>query len=145
MIQCFASDIAKRKLGKGWVDRYIKRYDIHLISHWATGIDCLRHQADSQSRYSLYFKLLRSQISQYNIEPRHTYNMDEKGFMLGVLTDSKRAFSKRMYEDEKIKTHIQDGSREWMTLLACICADGTALDQAIIYQSARLKIARRLR
>jgi hypothetical protein len=112
MIQCFALDIAKRKLGKGSVDQYIKRYDIHLISHWATGIDCSRHQADSQSRYSLYFELLRSQISQYNIEPRHTYNMDEKGFMLGVLTDSKRAFSKKMYENGKIKTHIQDGSQE---------------------------------
>jgi hypothetical protein len=145
MIQCFASDIAQRKHGKGWVDRYIKRCDIQLISHWATGIDCSHHQADSQSRYSLYFELLRSKISQYNIELCHTYNMDEKGFMLGVLTDSKRAFSKRMYEDGKIKAHIQDGSRELMTLLACICADGTALDLAIIYQSTRLKIARRLR
>jgi hypothetical protein len=41
-----------------------------------------------------------------------------------------------MYEDGKIKAHIQDGSREWITLLACICADGTALNPAIIYQSA---------
>jgi hypothetical protein len=31
---------------------------------------------------------------------------------------------------------FQDGSREWVTLLACICADGSALDPAIIYQSA---------
>jgi hypothetical protein len=136
MVRRFASDIAKRELGKGWVDRYIKRYDIHLISCWATGIDRSRHQADSQSKYSLYFELLRSKISQYNIEPRHTYNMDEKGFMLGVLTRSKRVFSRRMYEEGKIKAHIQDGSREWITLLACICADGSALDPAIIYQSA---------
>jgi hypothetical protein len=64
------------------------------------------------------------------------YNMDEKGFMLRVLTRSKRVFSRRMYEDGKMKAHIQDGSREWITLLACICADGTALNPAIIYQSA---------
>jgi hypothetical protein len=136
MVRRFASDIAKRELGKGWIDRYIKRHDIHLISRWATGIDRSRHQADSQSKYSLYFELLRSKISQYNIKPRHMYNMDEKGFMLGVLTRSKRVFSRRMYENGKIKAHIQDGSREWITLLACICADGTALDPAIIYQSA---------
>jgi hypothetical protein len=136
MIQCFASDIAKRELRKGWVDQYIKRYDIHLISHWATGIDCLRRQSDFQSKYSLHFELLRSKISQYNIEHCHTYNMDEKGFMLGVLTCSKQVFSRRMYEDGKIKAHIQDGSREWIILLACICADGTALDLTIIYQSA---------
>jgi hypothetical protein len=33
MVHCFASDIAKRELEKGWVDQYIKLYDIHLISH----------------------------------------------------------------------------------------------------------------
>jgi hypothetical protein len=135
MIRRFGSDIAKRELGKGWADRYIKRYNVHLISRWATGIDRSRHQADSQIKYSLYFELLRSKLSQYNIEPRHTYNMDEKGFMLGVLTRSKRVFSKRLYEEGKIKAHIQDGNREWITLLACICADGSALEPSLIYQS----------
>ncbi|KAF2823131.1 hypothetical protein CC86DRAFT_259839, partial [Ophiobolus disseminans] len=48
MIRRFASDIVKRELGKGWVDRFIQRYNIHLISRWATGIDRSRHQADSQ-------------------------------------------------------------------------------------------------
>ena len=136
MIQRFGSEIAKRELGIHWVDRYIKRYEIHLISRWATGIDRSRHQAESQSKYSLYFELLRSKISKYNIKPRHMYNMNEKGFMLGILTRSKRVFSRRMYEEGKIKAHIQDGNREWITLLACICADGSAFDPAIIYQSA---------
>jgi hypothetical protein len=40
------------------------------------------------------------------------YNMDEKGFMLGVLTRLKRVFSRRMYEDGKMKAHIQDVSQE---------------------------------
>jgi hypothetical protein len=140
MIGRFASDIAKKELGKGWVDRYIKRYDVHLISRWATGIDRSRHQADSQSKYSLYFELLRSKLSQYDIEPCNMYNMDEKGFMLGVLTRSKRVFSKRLYEEGKIKAHIQDGSREWITLLACICADGSRLEPSLIYQSASSSI-----
>ena len=29
---------------------------------------------------------------------------------------------------------MQDGSREFITLLACICADMTALPAALIYQ-----------
>jgi hypothetical protein len=106
MIRRFASDIVKRELGKGWVDRYIQRHNVHLISRWATGMDRLRYQADSQSKYSLYFELLRSKLSQYNIEPRHTYNIDEKGFLLGVLTRSKRIFSRRLYKEGKIKAHI---------------------------------------
>jgi hypothetical protein len=39
MIRRFASDIAKRELGKGWVDRFIARYKVDLISRWATGIE----------------------------------------------------------------------------------------------------------
>jgi hypothetical protein len=34
----------------------------------------------------LYFELLREKISQYNIELGNIYNMDEKGFLLGILT-----------------------------------------------------------
>jgi hypothetical protein len=59
--------------------------------------------------------------------------MDEKGCMLGILTRSKRVFSRRLYEEGKIKAHIQDSNREWITLLACICADGSALAPALIY------------
>jgi hypothetical protein len=43
MILRFASDIAKKELGKGWVDRFIQRYQVDLISRWATGIDRSRH------------------------------------------------------------------------------------------------------
>jgi hypothetical protein len=106
MIRRFASDIAKKELGKGWVDRYIKRYEVNLILRWATGIDRSRYQADSLLKYSLYFELLRSKLSQYNIEPRNMYNMDKKGFMLGVLTRLKRVFSRRLYKEGKIKAHI---------------------------------------
>jgi hypothetical protein len=44
--------------------------------------------------------------------------MDEKGCMLGILTRLKRVFSRRLYEEGKIKAHILDGNREWITLLA---------------------------
>ncbi|KAF2820785.1 hypothetical protein CC86DRAFT_304132 [Ophiobolus disseminans] len=43
MIRRFASQIAKRELGVHWVDRFIQRYDVYLISRWATAIDRLRH------------------------------------------------------------------------------------------------------
>jgi hypothetical protein len=38
--------------------------------------------------------------------------MDKKGFMLGVLTRLKRVFSRRLYEEGKIKAYIQDGNWE---------------------------------
>jgi hypothetical protein len=61
--------------------------------------------------------------------------MNEKGFMLGVVGRSKRIFSRTLYEEGKRRSTIQNSSREWITLLACICADGSLLKPALIYQS----------
>jgi hypothetical protein len=33
-------------------------------------------------------------MQEYDVEPRNTYNMDEKGFFVGITTRSKRVFSK---------------------------------------------------
>ncbi|EOA85915.1 uncharacterized protein SETTUDRAFT_78617, partial [Exserohilum turcica Et28A] len=135
-IRNFASQIAKREVGVHWASRFVQRYPDQLISKWAVGIDNCRHKADSRSKYSLYFSLLRNKINQYHVEARHIYNMDEKGFMLGVVNRSRRIFSRASYEEGRRRSTIQDGSREWITLLACICADGSYLEPALIYQSA---------
>ena len=78
MIRRFASEIAKKELGVHWVDRYIKRHQVDLISRWTTGIDRARHQADSISKYPFYSSLLHEKISKYDVEARNMYNMDEK-------------------------------------------------------------------
>lgn len=103
-------------------------------------MDSTRHQADSGDKYSLYFDLLGDKIKEYDIEPRHTYNMDEKGFLTGIIGRSKRVFSRRMWEKKEVRASLQDGSREWITLLACVCADGSALLPSLIYQSSNKAI-----
>ncbi len=135
MIQNFAASIARTSVSIGWVDQFIKRNSTELISRWATGIDSNRHKADSGAKYRLYFQLLQQKVSQYDIEPRNTYNMDEKGFLLGITSRLKRVFSRQMFKSKKVRQAIQDGNREWISLLACICADGSALDPALIYQA----------
>jgi hypothetical protein len=57
-------------------------------------MDKNRHQADSGAEYSLYLDLLGDKITQYNIDTRHTYNMNGKGFLIGITGRSKRVFSK---------------------------------------------------
>jgi hypothetical protein len=46
---------------------------------------------------------------QYEIQPHNTYNMDEKGFMIGVTTRSKRVFSQRQWERKEVRAALQDG------------------------------------
>jgi hypothetical protein len=62
------------------------------------------------------------------------YNMNEKGFMIGIFRRSKRVFSKQSWDAKSIRQAIQAGSREWITVLGCCYADGSALDPALIFQ-----------
>lgn len=136
MIQNFASQIAKERVSETWVSRFLTRHSSQLTPQWTHAMDRDRHRADSGAKYRQYFDLLHEKITQYDIEPRHTYNMDEKGFMIGVIGRSKRVFSRRLWEKKAVTAALQDGSRKWITLIACVCADGSALPPGIIYEAA---------
>ena len=117
------------------MSRFLRRYHNELIPKWTTAMDRERHLADSAARYKHCFDLIQAKIAEYSIEPCHSYNLDEKGFLIGQIGRSKRIFSRQAWEQGRCRAPIQDGSREWITVMACICADGTALDPALIYQS----------
>ena len=106
MIRNFASEIAKEPVSESWATRFINRYSIYVISQWTTGMDSDRHQADSGDKYKLYFNLLQHKINQYSIDARHTYNMDEKGFLISITSRSKRVFSRQMWERKEVKASL---------------------------------------
>ena len=54
--------------------------------------------------------------------------------MISRSVTTQRIMTKKTYEQSRIRYFQQDGSREFISLLACICADGTALSPALIYQ-----------
>jgi hypothetical protein len=59
---------------------------------------------------------------------------------MGIMNSSKRFFSRDLWERKVVKAPLHDGSRDWITVLACICADGTPLSPGLIYQSKATKI-----
>jgi len=69
-------------------------------------------------------------MQEYGVDERNTYNIDEKGFFVGVAKLGKRVFSEASLGS---KAAIQDGDREWITLLACVCASGELLLLALVY------------
>ena len=62
------------------------------------------------------------------------YNWDEKGFILGLAHAVKHIMSLGALKAGWIMGAMQDGSQEFISLLACICADGTALPPMLIYK-----------
>jgi hypothetical protein len=131
MVQNFASVITKCEVSCSWVTRFLHRHADELTIKWSPRIDRERHKADSPSKYKLYFELLHSKMQEHGVNVENTYNMDEKGFHVGVAKRGKRVFSKASLGP---KAAVQDGNREWITLLACVCASGESLPPALVYQ-----------
>nr|POE44882.1 hypothetical protein CFP56_78934 [Quercus suber] len=136
MVNHFAADIVGKLPGKNWSSRFLKRWQNQLESRYLKPLDAVRKKVDSMAEYKAYFDLIKAKIDQYDVVPENIYNMDEKGFLLGFLTKAKRIFSKQAFESKRMLGNIQDGNREWITIIATICADGTAIAPALIYKGS---------
>ncbi|KAH7552133.1 hypothetical protein BM1_08995 [Bipolaris maydis] len=134
IIKNYVAVIAEWEPSNSWVTRFLKRHNDVICIRKATGIDRDRHRADNPANYQSYFDLIYDKLDQYSIAPHNIYNMDEKGFLLGRIMPSKRIFSKELWEQKKIRKTLQDGSRDWITIIGCICADGSSVDPTIIYE-----------
>lgn len=98
-------------------------------------MDNNRYIADLEASYELQHGLLHEKILKYRIEPQHRYKMDEKGFLLGITSRSEGSTIELSMKSHQAQQAIQDSSREWIALIACICADGSTVDPSLIYRS----------
>ena len=135
MLRNFVYDIAKRHPKKNWVPRFRNRHKDKILSVYLQPFDRERKKADSKTHYRAYFDLVERKIKEYEIEPENMYNMDEKGVLIGFLTKAKRVVSKATLDSKRLLGNTQDGNREWLTIVGCICADGTWLPPGLIYQA----------
>jgi hypothetical protein len=65
---------------------------------YSKGLDLERKKVDLAFKYALYFTLISCKIEQYNLSLEQIYNIDEKGFMLGIMIRIKRIFTWHKYE-----------------------------------------------
>jgi transposase-like protein len=128
-----ASLLAGRDVGVSWVYCFLQRHADVLVFKNAAPMDCLCHQANSHSKYEAYFTYLIGKLQEYQIPAKQTYNIDEKGIAMGIINRSKRVFSRKQWERKVVQAPLQDGSQEWISILACICANGTTLLPGLIY------------
>ena len=51
-------------------------------------------------------------MREHEIEERNTYNIDKKGFFVGIAYRRKRIFSKAVYKSRERTAAIRDSNRE---------------------------------
>jgi Tc5 transposase DNA-binding domain len=71
-------------LGVHWQDRFFLRYP-ELKAKYLNGLDKNRFATQDPIVISVWFKLYKDTIKEYNIQPSDIYNIDEKGFIVGML------------------------------------------------------------
>jgi hypothetical protein len=140
MIINFATPFCDWEPSDRWVSRLVHRHPNDLLTAWTTPMEGNRHKADSSERYRIYFDLLTRKVKEFDVLPRDTYNMDEKGFMIGVIGKTKRVFDKVLYKERRYKQASHDANREWVTVIGAICADGSHLPPAVIFSAASEKV-----
>jgi hypothetical protein len=77
--------------------------------------------------------LLRA-LNDHDITAENVYNWDEKGFLIGLLKILKRIMSLEAYKSGRVRQAAQDGSREFITCLACVSAIGRSIPATLLYK-----------
>jgi hypothetical protein len=132
----FAQNICGTLPGKNWPAQFVDRHRDILDSDFLTGFDIGRKKADNSWLIQKYFATVEEKWKKYDYAPGNVYNMDEKGFMIGMTQKTPRIFTKKWKDRGRLQGLAQDSSRAWITLIACVCADGTSLPTALIYPGA---------
>ncbi|KAL5499174.1 hypothetical protein ACEPAH_1692 [Sanghuangporus vaninii] len=127
-----AESVVGHSLGDTWFRKFLERNpNVKLL--WTTPLESCRAQALNRFTVSSYFDLLSEIIRKYNISPSNIYNMDEKGLQLGI--------GKRLHvlvdRNQKSVQKLENGNKELVTVVECICADGTALKPLFIMKGMR--------
>jgi hypothetical protein len=93
-LRVFTSNICGQLPSKSWATKFIRQHKEKITSHYLVGFDLTRKKADNYYLINKYFEIIREKISQYQFAPQNVYNMDEKGFLIGLIQKTRRIFTK---------------------------------------------------
>jgi hypothetical protein len=118
-------------VGPRWASNFVKR-EPRLQSRMTRQRDRQRVLCSDPDVIRPWFDLVQNVKAKYGIQDEDTYNFDETGFTMGigncvkVVTASER-------RSEPIR--VQQGDREWVTLIAAINAMGWAIAPYFIFKA----------
>ena len=127
-------------ISKNWAARFIEKHSDQLTSYWSRSLDKSRARVNPVTKkafFELFEGVLIGDDGQELIPPELIYGVDETGIQCGI--------GGRVHVLGHVgkKDQYQQRSGDWenITVVVCICADGTSLAPAVIlkregYQAA---------
>jgi hypothetical protein len=121
------------KIGKDWVARFLRRHP-ELASVRPRSMDAVRIKDTSPERLQQWFNDLEKVVAEFNIKPENFYNMDESGFAIGEKEAARCIINAKIRQQFQAKP----GRQEWVSVVECICADGTGIPPLVIFKAQKL-------
>jgi hypothetical protein len=117
-------------VGKQWANNFVRRQP-ELRVKFNRKYDYKRALCEDPEIIRGWFRLVQNMKAKHGILDEDTYNFDETGFMMGMIVA--RAVITSSERRGRPKT-VQQGNREWVTVIQGINATGWAVPPFIIFQ-----------
>ncbi|SCO92444.1 related to transposase [Fusarium oxysporum] len=115
-------------VGKRWASNFVKRHK-ELKTRFFRKYDYQRAKCEDPTIIRNWFRLVENTIAKYGIRSDDIYNFDETGFMMGMIASGMVVTGAERRGRPK---SVQPGSREWITVIQAINAEGRAIPPFII-------------
>jgi hypothetical protein len=128
--QRLGQDFPESGLGRDWGNRFITKHHSKLGMYWSSALDGSCGRAVNPVTKEEYFTILKEVREKYNIPDELVYGADETGIQSGI------GITERVIgpAGAKIQHQQRSGTRENITVLPTICADGTTVAPTVIYK-----------
>ena len=120
-------------VGKNWYKRFLSRHPA-LSAMYSRSLDNSRALNNNPRIIREYFQVLKTAIDEFKIKPQNIYNMDEKGFLLGLIQRSVRVIVKASEQTAFLR---QPGQRETITVIEAVGAFGQEIPPMIIMKGEK--------
>jgi len=127
-------DTQSGSLGQDWVTNFIQR-NPELKTVVGKTIDNARVKETTVDALKVWFNAYDQEVIQdEDVLFENVYNADESGFSIGTIQAS------RVIINSSVGSQFQahPGRQEWVTVMECICADGTSISPMIIFKGESL-------
>lgn len=134
-------DLVGIKPGKNWLERFLERHSDVLKLGKACRLDPKRAKAFNYPTVKKHFDLFKATKDQYDIPWENIYNMDEKGIQLGGGRKNSGIKYILSRKGRKTKYRAASDNLELVTVVECVCADGSSVPPGFVFQGKRFQAA----
>ncbi|TFK17603.1 hypothetical protein FA15DRAFT_604764, partial [Coprinopsis marcescibilis] len=130
------NEFSDKSVGPQYAERFVQRHSDQLKAVWSTPLEMKRAQASNKNTKNAFYNLLNAALNNHDIKPHNIYGFNKVGCQ--PYGSERECVIGPQGPGLQYQQHT--GSRENITVIVAICADGRALPPAMIFKGKGYQI-----